>query len=113
MSPWLLLIAAAALNVCANLALRRAALGGGEGLAASFLSPWFALGAVMLALNLGCYTLALRQLSPSLAYPLVVGITVLGIAAIGTVALGETIGVRHLAGIALVIAGIALLSSTA
>jgi small multidrug resistance pump len=115
MSPWLLLIGAALLNAAANTALRRAALGsGGTGVWIEvFFSPWFVLGAALLALNLAAYTLALRQIAPSLAYPLVVGITVLAVAAIGAIAMGETIGSRHVAGIALIVAGIAVLSSAA
>jgi multidrug transporter EmrE-like cation transporter len=73
-----------------------------------------------LGLALGCYGLAfiaymltLRSIPVSVAYPLITGLTTLAIALIAPPLFGEMLGWKGTLGIVLVLAGGALLTSTA
>lgn len=73
---------------------------------ASFLSWSYILGLVCFASNLICYSLALRSLKLSLAYPLMVSVGYLVILAIQWSLFGERLTLLQYAGVGLILAGI-------
>lgn len=79
------------------------------GLAASvapFLSWSYLLGIACFAANLVCYSLALRSLKLSLAYPLMVGLGYLVILFVQLAAFGEKLLPIQYVGIALILTGV-------
>jgi len=99
------LVCAFCLNAAANILLK---LGASQGLA---LGNWqLGLGAALFALNLGCYTLALRALPLSVAYPVMVGMSFLIVNGYALLYLTEAITLLQIVGYALIIAGVVLAS---
>ncbi len=73
---------------------------------AAFLSWSYLLAIFCFAANLACYSLALRSLKLSLAYPLMVGAGYLVILAFQLFLFGERLSTAQYAGIALILAGV-------
>lgn len=65
---------------------------------------------VFYGLGFGLYALALKKLDLSLAYPLMVGISILGILAYGVLSGNELVSSSRIAGALLVMVGIFLLN---
>lgn len=80
-----------------------------EGLLA-YVSVPFVGGAAVYGLGLLCYMQALRTLPLTLAYPMLVGASVLCTALIAIRAFGEKLGPAEALGIALIVTGIAVLT---
>ena len=94
---------------CAKMA---ATVSVGRGLAAMALNTWYALELTSLVVQAFCWTLALRRLPLYLAYPfmsLVFGVNLL----LAWALFGEAVGWRHLAGMAVIMAGVATSASSA
>lgn len=118
---FLLAVVAVLLNASAQLALRRLMLGAGmppTGAGTAALgtwavalaaSPWFVVGMACYALSLGLWLLVLARAEVSLAYPLL-SIGYLVTAAAGYFLLHEAVGPTRLAGLALICAGIVVVS---
>jgi len=70
----------------------------------------FGAGLVLGAANLLCFTAALRHLGLAVAYPAFAGGSIACIVLLSALAFNETVTISTLAGAALVIAGIAVLS---
>lgn len=95
---WLLLIAAALLEVVWATALERSA---------GFTRPWpTAVGLVTAATSFALLTFALKHLPLGTAYAVWVGLGAVGVAAVGILALGESASPARLACLALVLAGV-------
>ncbi len=100
MSGWFFLLSAAALNAGANLALKRYAL--------DQQLPWFIAGVGLFGMNLLLYTRAIRSLELSIAYPILVAVTVALVAVGSSYLFLEKISLHVMAGIALILLGVAL-----
>ena len=115
MSPFVFLTAALLLNACANVLIKysmsRAVAplvpvhGTALAAAAPFLSWSYLLALVCFGANLVCYSLALRSLKLSLAYPLMVSLGYLVILAFGWFLFAERLTIVQYVGIGLVLAG--------
>ncbi len=57
------------------------------------------------ALGFVCYSVALQKLDMSLAYPVMTGVAMLAVAAIGVAALNEPLSVSKIVGMVLIVAG--------
>lgn len=73
---------------------------------APFLSWPYLLGIFCFAGNLICYSLALRNLKLSLAYPLMVGVGYLVILGVEILVFGERLTTLQFAGIILILSGV-------
>lgn len=116
MHPYLYLGAALTFNALANVLIKYAMVRDprpilpvqGTALASlsAHLSAPFLLGLLCFALNLGCYSLALRSLKISLAYPLMASLGYLVILLFGWFLFGERLTAGQYAGITLILAGL-------
>ena len=77
-----------------------------DGPTASFLSWPYLLGILCFAANLACYSMALKTLKLSLAYPLMVSLGYLVILLFGWFLFGERLTPLQYAGIGIILAGI-------
>jgi len=75
------------------------------------LDPWLLGGVLFAGLTLVSYTLTLRRLDLSLAYPIVTGLGFLGVFVVSWRMFGEEITLARIAGAALIIGGVTLLAS--
>jgi multidrug transporter EmrE-like cation transporter len=77
-----------------------------HGILASFLSWPYLLGLFCFAANLACYSMALRSLKISLAYPLMVSLGYLVILLFGWFLFGERLTPLQYAGIGIILVGV-------
>ncbi|MBD3160643.1 MAG: EamA family transporter [Candidatus Eisenbacteria bacterium] len=116
MQAYLFLTAALTLNALANVLIKYAMVRHPrpfvpvQDTALAALSPYlsypFVLGILCFALNLGCYSLALRSLRISLAYPLMVSLGYIVILVFGWFLFGERLTAVQYAGIGLILIGL-------
>ena len=105
-AKYLLLIAAITLGVSGQIALKTGATSGS--FASQLLSPWTVLGLSCYALASFLYMVTIRYLPLSVAYPTVaMGYVV--VAAIAHFAWREELSLLNVAGIALIVVGVAML----
>jgi multidrug transporter EmrE-like cation transporter len=81
-----------------------------ESLMRTVLSPTVVLGGVLYAASFCVWLLALRRYPATTVYPLFVGAGFIGIALGGWLVLGESLGPMRVAGTAVVLTGIVLLT---
>ena len=117
MLPWVFVSIAIVANVCCNMMLKQAmaAAGGGAGMALArtvLLSPWFWGGAIAGFVLLISYLMAIRTLDISVSYSIVTSAALIGISISAMIFLGEAITLPKALGVGLVIAGIALISTS-
>ena len=105
---WAALAAAVAANVGANLLLKHAVGRAGEGGGILQNPPVLAAGVLLAGCLLGFYLVALRHLPVSLAYPVVTGTAMVGIAVFSAILFAEPLGAGKLAGIAGIVIGTVL-----
>jgi multidrug transporter EmrE-like cation transporter len=112
MSAYVFLGAALTLNALANVLIKYSMSRGVRplvpihGPAAPFLSWSYLLALFCFAANLGCYSIALKTLKISLAYPLMVSLGYLVILAFGWFLFGERLSAIQYVGIGLILAGV-------
>jgi len=107
---WLILICSILFNAAGNLLIRQfAGTAAGNGLR-DYLSWSFAAGVVAFGIGVVLYGRALTQIPIVIAYPIQMGTCVLIIGIFAATVFGEKLGGGELLGIALVVAGIALLA---
>ena len=112
MPAYVYLAAALTLNALANVLIKYSMsrgtrpLVGIGGPLAPFLSWSYLLGILCFATNLACYSLALRKLKLSLAYPLMVSLGYLVILAFSWFWFGERLTFLQYVGIVLILAGV-------
>jgi multidrug transporter EmrE-like cation transporter len=73
-------------------------------------APWIAGGVLAYVAEVALYTLALGRLRVGIAFPLG-SLCFVGVAVLSRVFLGEAVGPRRISGIALILAGVALLTT--
>lgn len=106
---WLFLFGAITGNVLGNTFVRTASAQGG-GLAAMYLSIPFLLGLAFFGLNVVSYAKALQAIPLSVAYPVLVGASITGVALIAAFVFKESVTPLRLLGMALIIAGAVFVS---
>jgi small multidrug resistance pump len=113
MFGWLTLATAILFNVLGNFFIKRFSIHADIGGLLGYLRPSFIAGMVFFAFGLLLYTRALKEIPITLAYPIMVGVTLTTVSVLAIFLLGERFAVRDAMGAAFVIAGIALLSHAA
>ena len=113
MTAWLMLAISILCNTAGNLLVKRFAATVTVHQPWDFLAPAFIVGIGAFGLGVVFYSRALKQIPIVTAYPIQVGACILLIAAFAVAAFGEHVTATDAAGIALVIAGIALLARLA
>jgi len=78
-----------------------------------WLTPTFAAGAILYVCGALTWLLILRLFPLSMAFPIAAGSLMIGTSLIGHFFLNEAIDARHLVGVGMIVAGIALLASKA
>jgi multidrug transporter EmrE-like cation transporter len=111
---WVALLVAIISNVIANVAFKKAMIrtqldGGVGGFSKLSGEPWIWLGVMCAGALLGCYLYALKGIDLSIAYPVVTGLAMLGIALAGTVFLSEAMSASKLIAMALIVIGVVML----
>ena len=107
---WLLLTLAIVANALGNLMLKVFSQQPENDSLLAYLSPWFVAGNLFFFVNLILYAKALRGLPQNIAYPVMVSGTVLIVMTASVVWFSERLSLTALAGAALILAGIALLT---
>jgi len=100
---WITLLAAAALELAGDLALKW--------WAETDRWAWFLAGLIFYGLSLVLFAYMLRRAELAIIFALWAGIATVLLAIVGWWLFGETLSLRHLAGLALVIGGIILLQT--
>ncbi len=109
-NSWLFLIIAIVGNSLGNLFLKIFSQKTDDASLLSFLSPWFIAGNIFFFFNLVFYGKALHGLAQHIAYPVMVGATVLFVMAASALWFSERLSATSVVGALLVVAGIALLA---
>ena len=110
MVGWLTLATAILFNVLGNYFIKRFSTSADINNVFDYVRPLFISGVFFFGLGLLLYTRALAQLPITLAYPIMVGVTLTTLSMLAIFSLGEQFTPRDALGAAFVIAGIALLS---
>jgi multidrug transporter EmrE-like cation transporter len=113
MTAWLMLAISILLNTAGNLLLKRFAATVAVRHPWDFLAPAFIFGIAAFGLGVVFYSRALRSIPIVMAYPIQVGACILLIATFAVAAFGERLAAADALGIALILAGIALLARMA
>ena len=74
-------------------------------------NPYLWIGGLACVLLLGCYLLALRDIGLMMSYVFVISLSMVGISIASVIFLGEPISLQSGAGMALVIAGMTMITS--
>jgi multidrug transporter EmrE-like cation transporter len=101
--PIILVLATVALNTLAQTLLK---LGSGQ----SFLNLYLLSGIVVYGLSTVFYILVLGKFNLSVAYPVIIGLTVASATVTGAWFLGEKIATAHWLGIGLMLSGISAIA---
>ncbi len=110
MTGWLFLTVAIACNTAANVLVKAAGIRTLDTVSGTYVSPVFVLGVALFATNLLFYVQALKQMPLAVGYTVLVGGSMVGVNLLAVWLFGEVMDIRHYLGMALVFAGIALLS---
>lgn len=107
------LLLLAAVNSCiGNLLIKKSRLvaTADASFIAKLFEPYFIAGLAFYGINLLFFAKALDTAPVSIAYPVLAGMGFLFLALASTMLLGERLGVRELAGMVLIVAGVAFLA---
>ena len=107
---WLMLTLAIAANALGNLMLKVFSQRTDDDSLLTYISPWFVAGNIFFFVNLILYGKALRGLAQNIAYPVMVSGTVLIVMAASVLLFSERLPLTAIAGAALILAGIALMT---
>ncbi|MGQ0457181.1 MAG: DMT family transporter [Hyphomicrobium sp.] len=115
--PWLALTVCVIANIASNIVLKTLSQQAPQSLdmktaVAIIWNPMLWLALVLTGIVFVSYFLAIRFLPLGAAYPMSTGLTAIGVTIAGSRFFGEPVSLASLAGIALVVAGIAILSRT-
>ena len=105
---WIFLLIAVVFNSLANIFIKLASY---KALAiAIYTNAYFMLGLGLFTLSLIFYTLALRGLNVAVAYPVLIGLSLLVITSIAFFFLGEGIKIEQVTGMLLITLGVMLIT---
>lgn len=110
---WTIFFAAIAANSAGNLFAKMFARKIEGASAVAYLSPWFLVGASLFGLGFVLYCKALTGLALHVAYPMLVGTSIVIVMAASVALFSERISVSAAAGAVLIVAGVTLLSRSA
>jgi multidrug transporter EmrE-like cation transporter len=113
MLGWLTLATAIIFNILGNFFIKKFSLGAEVNDVLDYLRPSFIFGVIFFGTGLLLYTRALKEVPVTIAYPIMVGVTLTALSALAIFVLGERFTPRAALGATLIIAGIVLLSRTA
>ena len=113
MTPWLMLAGSILFNVAGNLLVKRFSSTTEIHGVWDYLALPFVLGVSAFGLGVVLYGRALQDIPIVLAYPIQVGTCILVIALFAVAMFGEKVSLPDIAGIVLIMSGIALLSRMA
>lgn len=108
-AAWLWVLLAVVGSSGGNVLMKYASQQGAGGFEV-FLSVPFLVGAALFGGGLMCYMRALHTLPLAVAYPTVVGSSIVAITAMAIVFFGERISASHVAGVILIFLGLVLLA---
>lgn len=114
MSPWIFVILAVVSNVCLNLSLKGLSGSLSPGAEGSLVlrivvSPFAWLALICGLVLLGSFTMAIRSLPLSMTYSVITGAAMALLALVGLLAGYEQLSLPRLAGLSMVIVGIAVM----
>jgi multidrug transporter EmrE-like cation transporter len=112
---WILLAVAVAANIASNFLFKTAMASFPETVDAASLfkfafNPYLWLGGTACVVLLASYLLALREIDLMTSYAFVISLSLVGITVLSPLLLGTTLPLGRIAGVALVISGILLLT---
>lgn len=107
---WTLLALAIAANSLGNILVKKFALDQTPASPGAYLHPVFLLGIGFFGINVLFYTQSLRSLPIEIAYPILIGLSLVIISLAAPFLFRAHIGVLHIAGMALILAGVSLLA---
>jgi multidrug transporter EmrE-like cation transporter len=117
LSYWIALFLAIAGNIAANMSFKHFVTT--TNLDASWASvritvthPSFWLGIAFGVSLLACYLYAMKGLPLSIAYTTATSLSIVGITCVGVFLYGETLGIRAMIGIPVILAGVVLMSTS-
>ncbi len=110
MLSWVTLAAAILCNILGNYFIKRFSINAEVNSVLDYFRSSFIAGTLFFGLGLLLYTRALKELPITLAYPLMIGITMMALSVLAVLSLGERIGFRDAIGAVFVVAGVVLLS---
>ncbi len=110
MSGWLILMMAILLNVLGNFFIKRLGIHTKIDDVFGCLRPSFIAGVALFGIWLLLYARALKDMPITLAYPIMVGVTLTFLSMLAIFSLGKRFAARDALGAAFIVAGIALLS---
>jgi multidrug transporter EmrE-like cation transporter len=106
---WLLLVAAILLNSVANILLKKFSSTVVVASPLDYLNPWFIAGLACFGINVLLYAKALEALPLGIAYPVLVGLSVLIVTLASTVMFRSPITPAHMLGTAMILGGAIIL----
>ena len=113
MQAWAIFAGAILCNILGNFFIKRfSAAVSIEGVL-DYLSPGFIAGMCFFGAGLLLYARALKDIPISLAYPIMIGITMTALSLVAVLSFGERFGPRDAIGAVFVLVGVALLSRAA
>jgi small multidrug resistance pump len=110
MLGWVIFVAAIVCNILGNYFIKRFSVDGEVQNIWSYLRPSFMFGLLFFGGGLLLYARALKDIPISLAYPIMVGVTMTALSLLAIISLGERVEFRDAIGAGLVLTGVALLS---
>ncbi len=116
MAHWIALFLAIGGNVGANIAFKKFVSStefdwSWASVANAFAQPALWVGGFFGFMLLGCYLFAIKQLPLGAAYTVATSLSIVGVTCAGVFIYGEAIGFRSIAGIAVVLAGVLLITT--
>ncbi len=106
---WAALVVAAAFNVGANVLLKSLGQASGETTIAIYFTPTFLVAGLLFGVNLLAYTQALKVMPLSVAYPMLVVLSTLTLAAVSVLSFGDTIPPQRMVGYLFLLAALYLI----
>jgi undecaprenyl phosphate-alpha-L-ara4N flippase subunit ArnE len=100
------LVIAIICNSAANILMKRAAAQNAESFIGLYLNPYFIFGAIFFGINMIFYAKALQKIPLNLAYPVLVGLSLLSIVLFSIIFQGERVLLQQAMGMLLVVVGI-------
>ncbi len=116
MTYWIVLLLAIGANIAANISFKHFVQSteldaSWNSVGVALLHPSFWLGIILGVSLLGCYLYAMKGLPLSVAYTTATSLSIAGITCAGVFIYGDTLGPRALIGIAVILAGVFLVTS--
>lgn len=110
MIGWIILATAIVFNIVGNYSIKRFSISVQIESLFDYLKPSFIGGMLSFGIALLLYARALKDIPITLAYPMMVGVSMVAISMLAIISLGERFELRSAIGAVFVIVGVAMLS---